>query len=474
MKRSILTTVVVVASLIVLFLFGPWIMRSIKRSGATPESDPLCSYVIGSQLHCVALLGGETLLGPGAIVEYTTNTDRAPVPLPNGALFSQACVVPGEQTRALLDSLKNQQNAVVIPELTYHLNRQLKAGVELPVPQLADFVLRAGPEWKQVADVKLVTTSAFVKMVDENLFLDALESFGIRSSCIDRLVEKRYRIVSKALVATGLRYELSDQSGQSYSASLATSKGLISATNGGGTAIDVTQTSKTAASVPVVVGVEFIDATLIKQRPHLAEKVIFAASGQSRSTVGGSVGDHADAAALGATAQTQGEGGESSECESGYEVTRSHADVSMLVGAPAANALAFQATGTIRGGHYATGNCVFGKLVNISGHDTGVTATYTGTGSIRVTARSDDALRINATYDGLPANSRLSLRDPAGHAVNAAEGAAPSVSGVGRIAFPIHGAGVYLLEVSIQGSQSINGAASSPIAARGRVTVDVQ
>jgi hypothetical protein len=469
-----LTAVVVVASLIVLFVLGPWITRLIKQSGATPESDPLCSYVVGSQLHCVAILGGETLLGPGAIVEYTANTDRSPVPLPNGALFSQACVVPGEQTRALLDSLKDQQNAVAIPEFTYHLNRQLKAGVELPVPKLADFVLRAGPEWKQLADVKLVTTSAFVKIVDENLFLNALESFGIRSSCVDRLIERRYRIVSKALVATGLRYELSDQSGQSYSASLATSKGLISATNGGGTAIDVTQTSKTAASVPVVVGVEFIDAALIKQRPQLAEKVVFAASGQSRSTVGGSIGDHAGAAALGATAQTQGEGGESSECESGYEVTRSHADMSTLVEAPAANILAFQATGTIRGGHYATGNCVFGKLVNISGHDTGVTASYTVTGSIRVTARSDGASRIDATYEGLPANSRLSLRDPSGQAVNASDGAEPSLSGSGRIAFQIHGAGVYLLELSLQGSQSINGAASSPVTARGRVTVAVQ
>ena len=142
----------------------------------------------------------------------------------------------------MLDSLKDQQNPVVVPEFTYHLNRQLKAGVELPVPKLANFILRAGPEWKQVADVTLVVSSAFVKIVDENLFLNALTSFGIRSSCVDRLIEKRYRIVSKALIATGLRYDVSDQNGQSYSASLATSKGLISATNGGGTVIDVTET----------------------------------------------------------------------------------------------------------------------------------------------------------------------------------------------------------------------------------------
>jgi hypothetical protein len=475
MKRFALIAVAVVASLMLLFILGPRIPGWINRSVPTSEADPLCGYVVGSQLHCVAILGAETLLGPGAIVEYAVGTDnRAPVPLPNGALFSQACVVPGEQTRALLDSLNDQQNPVVIPEFTYHLNRQLKAGVELPVPKLADFVLRAGPEWKQAAEVKLVVPSASVKIVDENLFLNALTSFGIRSSCVDRLVEKRYRIVSKALIATGLRYDLSDQNGQSYSASLASSKGLISATNGGGTAINVSETSKTVANVPVVIGVEFIDAELIKQRPKLAEKVVFAASGQSRSAIGGSVGDRAAAAALGAPAQAQSDGGESSECESGFEVTRSHADLATQVDAPAENTLAFQVTGTIRGGHYATGNCVFGKLVNISGHDTGVTATYTATGSIRVTARSDDAARIEATYEGLPANSRLSLRDPSGRTVDPINGAAAAASGSGTFSFPIHGAGVYLLEVSIQGAQSINGAASSTIAARGHVTVDVR
>jgi hypothetical protein len=155
----------------------------------------------------------------------------------------------------------------------------------------------------------------------------------------------------------------------------------------------------------------------------------------------------------------------------GHAIARRHVDVG---GSTSGDVLAFQATGTIRGGHYATGNCVFGKLVNISGYDTGVTASYTVTGSIRVTARSDSASRIDATYDGLPANSRLSLRDPSGQAVNAADSAEPSMSGSGRIAFQIHGAGVYLLDLSLQGSQSINGAASSPITARGRVTAAVQ
>lgn len=474
MKRFTPIALATVTLLILLYVFGNRVAQWINRP-SEQAADPLCTFVVGSKFRCVAVLGGESLLGPGAIVEYAAAAAvRDPVPLPNAALFSEACVVPGEQSKALLDSLRDQQNPLVVPEFTYRLNRQLKAGVELPLPKLADYVLKAGPEWKQVADVKLVVGAASVKIVDENLFLNALGSFGIKSSCVDRLIERSYRVVSKAMIVTGLRYELSDQSGQSYSAALASSKGQISATNGGGTSIDVTSTSKTVASVPVVIGVQFIDADLIKHQPKLAEKVIFAASGQSQSTVGGAAGDRTGAGTLGKGASVEANGSESSECESGFEVTRSHADVTTLVEAPSDNTLAFQASGMIRGGHYATGNCVLGRLVNISGHDTGVTANYTVTGSIRITVRSDDVASIDATYEGLPTNSRLSLRDPAGKSVDSAEGRGSLTEGNGQMTFRIHGAGVYLLELLAQRSLSINGAESSRIAARGRVIANVR
>src|SRR5580704_14000151 len=65
--------------------------------------DILCAYVSGSLgMKCVAMLGSDTILGPGAIVEFPLQSQAHDlVPLPNAQLFSSTCIVPGEKTDAL-------------------------------------------------------------------------------------------------------------------------------------------------------------------------------------------------------------------------------------------------------------------------------------------------------------------------------------------------------------------------------------
>jgi hypothetical protein len=56
----------------------------------------------------------DTLLGPGAIVDYSVNSlPDAPVPLPVSAIFSTSCLVPGAQSDTLKAAAKAQSNVAV-------------------------------------------------------------------------------------------------------------------------------------------------------------------------------------------------------------------------------------------------------------------------------------------------------------------------------------------------------------------------
>jgi hypothetical protein len=105
MKRNgLLLSALIVVVLVSLFIFGPSLPDTLKQwTGGgtglvkiTNSSDPLCAYVNNSGMRCVMLLGSDSLLGPGAFVDFPEESNpQSRVPLPNGDLFSQACLVPG-------------------------------------------------------------------------------------------------------------------------------------------------------------------------------------------------------------------------------------------------------------------------------------------------------------------------------------------------------------------------------------------
>ena len=252
---------------------------------------------------------------------------------------------------------------------------------------------------------------------------------------------------------------------------------------GGGTDVNVQQAEQTAASTPVVLGVAFLNADLLKQKSQLSEPVLFSASGQVNVSLSGSGGGghlsdtSSPPAALGSVAQVQSQGSESSECESGHDLTQSQGQISAVLQSPANNGLEFSATGCLRGGHYATvASCILGKAVGYTGHDNGVSARYVVNGNLRTTVRSDEASLLNTAFTGLPPQSALSVRDPAGRLLAAGDrpAGAVSVTGDGTLGFRLHGAGVYLVELSCSNGRSVNGASPSQIADRGKLSITIQ
>jgi hypothetical protein len=448
------------------------------------STDPLCSYVSSSQLRCVAVLGSDALLGPGALVDYPTNaTPQTPVPLPNAELFSSACLVPGEKADALqqLFRQQEQENSVNLPAQTYDFQRSFQAGVSLPVPRLYNLNLKAGPNASQLQKVTFRANHAWFKYIDENVLLDLLASAGIKQSCIDHLIQSKYSVIAKALIAKDLAYEFTDKSGQSYTFSAAAQKGEIQWNTGGSTTMDLNQAAQILASTPVVLGVAFLNPTVLQeQKTKLQTPVVFSSTGHAEvlaTGVGGqgALAQVADQKPTGAIATAAASGQERSECNSNKDLTVSMADLNAHVRTPAPNSIAITGAGTIRGGHYATGNCVLGQLVNLSGHDTGVTGRYAFTGMTRATVRFENATLLRVQFTGLPSGSSIEVHDPEGRALNANAINQPvaTVAGDGALDYKINGAGVYLVSLISTVTQVVNGAGSVQMSTSGNMSVSV-
>ena len=138
---------------------------------------------------------------------------------------------------ALLAQLKSQEqtNKLAFDEITFKLDRTFQAGFDLPVPRLPELQLKAGPKASEVQDISIKAPNAWLKVVDENRFLDLLAQAAIKQSCIDDLIEQKYSVVSKAAIAQNYEITVTEKSGQSFALSAAVAKGDLQM-NGGGDA----------------------------------------------------------------------------------------------------------------------------------------------------------------------------------------------------------------------------------------------
>jgi hypothetical protein len=462
----VMATVVVVTCGILYCVY-----RGIAPSPQPPRvPDVLCQYVSRSLgMRCVAILGSDSILGPGALVPYPLGSPvDAPVPLPNAELFSSACVVPGEKIDALLGALK-KPNTVALGTFTYHLEHNLKVGANLPLPEVANVDLTAGPDVSHIADITLKPTNAKLEMLDENLFADALADFGIRKECVDRLLASQYQVVSKALVAE-VNYEIADHSGRSFSLGAAAKARMLTANVGGRTGAGTDFAAHTISATPVVLGVQFLSPGVLQSKPDLREPVVFRTTGQATVGVQGGGGNGqapgaTKSAAVGETAGVNVSGTESSECQRDYDVTHSGGGLSAnLVESKKSRSvqLTLDLSGEIHGGHYVTAaSCLFGHIVGITGHDNSIAAHYFASGTIRAAVRSNAPRNLMVTYSDLPKETSLTVLDPQGRAISlAGDVTAPqTVVGNGNMVLPLRGAGVYLVNFSATFEWSVTGSA---------------
>lgn len=433
------------------------------------KNDPICIYVSDKlQLRCVVGLAAEGVLGPGHFVSYPSTADAyTRVPFPDGDLFSDTCLVPGEQADELQSALKKQEqpNIVSIDQFSYQIDRRFHAGAELPIPRLANLMVKAGPQFGEVKQIDMKVSTAWLKTIDVNQFLELLDNSGIRKRCIDNLLSANYRVVSKALIAKNIAFTITDKEGRSLDLSAAASAGKVTVSGGANASNNTNQTIENATSTAVVLGVDFLGADLFRNRPKLSQPVVYSPSGRATISATGNGGQGAygqvtQTATLEKPATLSALGGESSECEGGKERTKSSANIQGAVTSPDPQTVRFEAIGEIGGGHYATGRCSpFGGLIIGAGHDTGASAVYAFNGFIRTTVRSDDPKILTIRYDGLPNDTHVEVRDPRGELLPLRDsGVIPTIQGSGSLEFALRGAGVYVAQITATYSRSVNGA----------------
>src|SRR6266702_2968938 len=96
---------------------------------------------------------------------------------------------------------------------------------------------------------------------------------------------------------------------------------------GGSTNVDVNQATKTLATTPVVLGISFLNPTLLQQqKAKLNEPVVFSSSGHAEVVVAGlggqgTFGKVLDSKPIGSAAAVTIQGSETSECEAGLDRT---------------------------------------------------------------------------------------------------------------------------------------------------------
>jgi hypothetical protein len=236
------------------------------------DIDPICQSMQKLKLSCVATPMAEGVLGPGHYMDYPTAAKPdTRVTISKGSLFAGSCALQGPKAAAMLAAVlaelksQEQQNSVSFDDITYKLDRAFQAGADLPVPKLADLKLKAGPKLSEVQTISLKVPHAWMKIIDENQFIKLLAGAAIDSHCIERVINKEYRVVSTAAIAQDYDIIITEKEGQSFGLSAAVQKGEITMTAGGDASSAVDETVKKNSAIPMVLGVDFFDPDIFKQ-----------------------------------------------------------------------------------------------------------------------------------------------------------------------------------------------------------------
>lgn len=476
--------IIAAVMLVVLLLLAFPIRKYFYVQPPTPSTpviadiDPLCQFVSGKwQLRCVVALAAEGVLGPGHYVNYDlAATSQTKVPFPNGSLFAAPCLVPGAEATSLMSDLQKQEttNDVNFDRVTYKLDRHFQAGAELPVPKLDNLVLKAGPKLSEIQNITINAPHAWIIIVDEAQFIDLVSHAGIKQSCIDNVIARKYNVISKAAIAKDFDITVTDTSGHSIALSAAATNGQVTVDAGGDAGSTVDQTISKASSSPLVVAVDFFNPQLFIENRSKLTAPFFSSAGQTEARVV-ALGDQGVAwqrehsGPVGAALEFH-EQGQTSGGACGGGDTFSAQFRTSVTSKPATTA----AEQTEQPFEFATDGLLKGALMRhgpfcTATNEARVQADVSFRTQVETTVRSDNASTLAVDLPGGLLNPTVQVFDWQGKELTP-----KSRSPEGAIEFAISGPGVYRAIISGVRQLSSNGAASTPINDRSRFTVSVR
>jgi hypothetical protein len=442
----------------------------------------MCQFVETLTLHCLASPSSERLMGPGRYVKYIPSPSSQKVsPLGNGSIFEPVCIVPGVEPKAAIESLLNElksqelTNKVPFDEITYNLDRHFQAGAKLPFTRLLNMEIKAGPRVTEVQDISIEAPNAWVKVIDENRFVDLLSRAEIRDKCIKNLIDQKYSIVSKAGIAQDYNIIVKEKSGQEFSLSAAISKGDVQMNGGGDAGASIDETIKKSSAIPVVLGVDFFDTEFLSRNRAKLTAPVFSSTGETRTRTR-STGQRGELWSLDQRAPLgmslpihRTGGGEGSNCGSGQQ---SLINLNSLV-APAVEqqlgitTYEFSTSGIVTGGFSRGPGGPFG--VGCQQIPQTIDAEVSFDTSVKSVVRSDSATTLQVKFSNIP-SVNVDVNDWQGTQLE--RRASKTNDPDGELNFKLSGAGVY--NVHISGRTTISTTGTQEVNVRGSFAILVQ
>lgn len=472
-----------ISASIVLILVGTYIYWTIVPDSPVIVADKLCEFVKNEEhMGCVAVIAADTYMKPGAIVEVPPDGSGR-VSLPVADLMTDKCRVPGADIQALQAGML-KQNPIVVPQLSYEVNRALQIGADVEVPKLYDFSFKAGPKWSEISKIDLAIDESWVTQMDELAAVDAYGSCQIKKRCTDYVRSQKYRVVGSAVTARGLSYRVYNKKGELISLEAGTKSREFSATVGGSTDLGATTDATIKAKDARVYGVRLMPASVFEGKqsceqpvvfePPSAQSVVTIVGGGGKGSIGG---PRTEQKPIGETATLAAVGSEESECNGDFERKRSRASANARVSDEGPGALRFEYDLRAEGGHYATAAaCAGDVLIGKTGHDTTGTASAELRATVFVLLRSDDTPPLTVSYSDMPPGSRIEMYDYQSRKLQVAtrrtingdqttvyEDPPAIVSGGGTTTVVTRGPGLYRVEASFRLNASVTGNAGDKL-----------
>jgi hypothetical protein len=475
--------VMVVVLLVLIWPIKKWFFDKPPKT-SVPEFvdiDPICQSMQKLKLSCVAVPMTEGVLGPGHIIEHPSGGQPdSKVTISKGNLFAGACAMPGPRAAAMLaDELaelrsQEQANQASFDDVTFKLDRTFQAGADLPIPKLANLKLKAGPKLSEVQTISLKMPHAWMKIIDENQFINLLAGAAIDPQCLIRIINNQDRVVSAAAIAQDYDIIITENSGQSFGLSAAVKKGDISMNAGGDAGSAIDETIKKNSAIPMVLGVDFFNPEIFKQNQARLTAPVFHTTAQTNARVTASgpqgvIWDSQRTASLGQSLPiTQSGGGGGNACGGGALSTASlNSVVSPKEAAsdqPESRSFEFSTFGKMSGGLSRT--LAFGCAA-IPGN---VEAQISFDTVVETIVRSEKQSVLRVDFTGGPAG-RAEVRDWTGRSL--AESTRESANGASSFDFALSGPGVYEVRVSGERHLRANGPSTQNIDEKGAFTVSL-
>jgi hypothetical protein len=452
----------------------------VQNQPVLAQVDPICRFVERLGLRCLASPSAETLMGPGRYVRYAPSASDTKVPpLGSGSLFESVCIVdgvePGKAIQELTDLLTKQQNTNHVPfdEVTYKLDRAFQAGASLPIPKLSNLELKAGPKLTEVQEISIKAPSAWVKVIDENRFIDILSRAAIKDTCIDQVIKQGYSVVSKAAIAQDYVITVKDKAGQEFALSAAVAKGQVEMSGGGTSSASIDEFVKKSSALPVVLGVDFFDTAFLTRNramlvtPILETRALTSVEATARER-GSIVWRTENVAPLGQQAVlAQRGGGQSNVCGGGVPSVvdlRSSLELAPRPAESAEQLFQLRTTGFMSGSRFTPGSIVTG----CAGSEIGdVQASVRVDAQVRTLVRSASAKAIHISLDRID-DAEVTVRDWTDKDLSAS-----SSTGSDRT-FALAGAGLYTIRVRGRRTVSASGPENRQVNEEGTFRVSVQ